>query len=173
MEERRIAREKREAEIKVEMEERRAKMEADEAARLEALKAEQIENSMFLRYLKQVMTVERQNESLREMLFCHKTFSVQEAFASFDFNSSGDIDATELAEAFVKADCPMDAALADKIIAIIDDDDDKTIDLREFAQAVTPIKPECRHAAQVGHLSFEQKYLYTQAWMSQLYELLE
>jgi hypothetical protein len=34
------------------MEERRARMEAEEASRAENLKAEQIENSMFLRYLK-------------------------------------------------------------------------------------------------------------------------
>ena len=133
MEERRIAKEKREIEIKLEMEEQKAKMEAEEAARVEALKAEQIENSMFVRYLKQVMTVERQNENLREMLFCHKTFNVQEAFTLLDANASGEVDAGELVNGFVKAECPMNIGLAEKIVAVIDDDDDNTIDIREFA----------------------------------------
>ncbi len=166
-------REKREAELKKEMEERRARLEAEEAARAEALKAEQIENSMFLRFLKQLMAVERQNESLREMLFCHKAFSVTEAFRALDFDGSGTIEAGELADAFVKADCPMDAALAEKVIAAIDRDDDGSVDVREFAAAVTPLDASYRHPAHVGPLSFEQKYLYTQAWMAQLFELLE
>jgi Ca2+-binding EF-hand superfamily protein len=107
------------------------------------------------------MRVERQNESLREVLFSHKTFSVHEAFTAFDFNSSGDLDANDLAEGFLKHDCPMDAYMADKVVTIMDDDDDNTIDLREFAKAVTPQNPEYRRAAQVGSLTFEQKYLYT------------
>jgi Ca2+-binding EF-hand superfamily protein len=160
MEERRIAQEKREIELKLEMEEREAKMKVEEAARIEALKAEQIENAMFVRYLKQVMTVERQNESLREMLFSHKTFNVQEAFALLDADCSGDIDAAEMVSSFVKAECPMDLGLAEKIVALLDSDEKNTIDMKEFGKAVTPLKSEYRHPACVGTLTFEQQYLY-------------
>lgn len=74
------------------------------ARRAEELKARQIEQFMFLRFLKTIINGERRNEGLREVLFSHKAFSIEGAFRHFDKDEDNEISAHEFDEAFSKAD---------------------------------------------------------------------
>lgn len=94
---------------------------------------------MFLRFLKTILNVERRNESLREMLWSHKGFSLESAFEHLDRNKSNTISADEFDKAFADADLPIAGRISDKLVEIMDDDEDNTVDMREFAQAVTPM----------------------------------
>ena len=112
---------------------------------------------MFLRYLKASIEVERRSESLRELLFSHRSFSVCEVFELIDRESNGVIEVTELEAAFSKAECPCDSHLAREMVKVVDQDKNGKIDLQELSDAVMPFKAEYRTGGPLGsaELSFE------------------
>lgn len=58
-----------------------------------------------------------------------------------------------------------------RLVEVMDDDDDGTIDLREWMQAIKPRRP-CRGADPASpYLSVEQKKLFQRAWLEQLASL--
>jgi len=67
------------------------------------------------------------------MLFSHKYFSVAETFAIFDTDGDGVLNAEDIEEGFARFNITLDPKDAELLVASIgDDDDDGTIDLREF-----------------------------------------
>lgn len=156
IEQEKIEREEREAQYKKEAEERQKLWEEEQARRAEELKARQIEQFMFLRFLKTLINVERRNEGLREVLFCHKTFSVEAAFEHFDKDGNNTVEAAEFEEAFVKADLSTANKFSEKVVELMDCDDDNSVDMREFANAVTPLDAAYRRRQYVGPQSFDE-----------------
>lgn len=126
---------------------------------------------MFLRLIKTVLNVERRNESLREMLWSHKSFSIESAFEHLDRDSSNSISAEEFDVAFKEAELPVKQNLGGDIVNIMQENDANSIDMREFAQAVTPLDPAYRRRQYQGSLTFDEKYMQTTSWVTAFYDL--
>lgn len=75
----------------MEAEKKREKEEKE--AREKAEQQKQCEQFMFLRLIKQLIKQNKHVESLREMLFSHKHFNLQDTFRHFDADASGVLDA--------------------------------------------------------------------------------
>lgn len=127
---------------------------------------------MFLRLIKLIIKQNKHIESIRELLFSHKYFNLAETFALFDINGNGKISPDELEEVFDKKfDIKFtEGDLERLVIDIVDGDNDGTIDLREFTEALTPHSPEFKHGGRgsVHHLSLEQRHVTQQASMETL-----
>ena len=86
---------------------------------------------MFLRFVKQLIRSNRQLEDAKSALFCHKTFSLEESFRLFDVNQNGRITTQELMQ--VMEEHNMVLADQQRLVEIMDDDDDGSVDYREWA----------------------------------------
>ena len=121
---------------------------------------------MFLRMVKLMIETNRRLEDAKSTLMCHKTFSVGESFRLFDINQSGKIAVNEINQVFGEHN--IELADVERLVELIDDDDDGTIDFREWEKAIHPMRP-CRGADPGSpHLSIEQKNLFQRAWLEQL-----
>lgn len=126
---------------------------------------------MFLRLIKQLLKQNKQIESLKEMLFSHKYFNVAETFALFDEDGDGTVNAQELEDGFAKFNITFNYEDLERLVVdIADDDDDGTIDLREFTALVTPRSVEYRTGGKgsMAHLTLEQRKTFQQAQMETL-----
>ena len=115
---------------------------------------------MFLRLIKLLVKQNKHIENLREMLFSHKHFNLVDTFKLFDSDNSGTLDAHKLQEGFEQFNIhPNLDDLNRLVVDIVDDDDDGTVDLREFSEAVTPRAADFKHAGKgsMTYLSAEQK----------------
>lgn len=65
-------------------------------------KERSVENLMFLRFLKAVLQQSRHVESLKSVLFSHKGFTVEEAFALIDSDKDGTIELEEVEKLMLK-----------------------------------------------------------------------
>jgi len=121
---------------------------------------------MFLRMVKLMIRTNRSVEDARSSLCCHKTFSVGDSFRLFDINDNGVIAADEINHVFSEHNIELtDVA---RLVELIDDDNDGTIDIREWEAALNPMRP-CRGAEPASpNLSLEQKNLFQRAWLEQL-----
>jgi len=108
----------------------------------------------------------RSLEDARASLCCHKTFSVGESFRLFDVNQNGVIGPDEITQVFGEHNIELtDVA---RLVELIDDDSDGTLDYREWENALHPMRP-CRGAEPASpNLSLEQKNLFQRAWLEQL-----
>jgi hypothetical protein len=123
---------------------------------------------MFMRLIKQLLKQNKQIESLKEMLFSHKYFNITETFALFDEDGDGVINAQELEEGFAKFNITFNLEDLERLVVNIgDDDEDGTIDMREFVQLVTPRSSEYKTGGKgsMGHLPLEQRKTFQQAQM--------
>ena len=121
---------------------------------------------MFLRMIKLMIETNRRVEDAKTSLMCHKLFSVGESFRLFDINQSGKIAVNEITQVFSEHN--IELADVERLVELIDRDDDGTIDYREWEAAVHPTRP-CRGADQhSAHLSLEQRNLFQRAWLEQL-----
>lgn len=118
-------REKREQELKEEHE-RREKEEKERC----------VENFMFLRFIKLILKNNSDLENARETLFGHSTFSVESCFALFDSSKCGVITLEEFQQVF--ADHNIEVMDMERIVEIIDLDEDGTVDFKKLSLAVTP-----------------------------------
>ena len=98
---------------------------------------------MFLRMIKLMIQKNRSLEDARASLCCHKTFSVGESFRLFDVNQNGVIGPDEITQVFGEHNIELtDVA---RLVELIDDDNDGTLDYREWESALHPMRP-CRGA---------------------------
>jgi Ca2+-binding EF-hand superfamily protein len=130
---------------------------------------------MFLRLVKTVLNQNKKIETLRETLFSHKHFNVREAFHMLDSDNKGVLDAQKIHDGFAKFNIELNLDDLERLVVdIVDDDDDLTVDLREFTEAITPSASDFTHAGHgaMHHLSVEQRKVFQQAHMESLAELL-
>lgn len=105
------------------------------------------------------------------MLFSHKYFNVVETFGLFDEDGEGTINAQKLEDGFAKFNITFNYEDLERLVVeIADDDDDGTVDLREFTALVTPRSVEFKTAGKgsMGHLTLEQRKTFQQAQMETL-----
>lgn len=89
---------------------------------------------MFLRLIKLLLKQNKNIESLRELLFSHKHFNLADTFKLFDTDGEGAIGASHFEEGFAKYNIHFNTEDLERLVVdIVDDDDDGTVDLREFA----------------------------------------
>lgn len=115
---------------------------------------------MFLRLIKLILKQNKQIESIRELLFSHKYFNLVETFRLFDSDEEGAISAKNFEEGFAKFNIQFVLEDLERlVIHVVDDENNGTVDLREFTQAVTPLSAEFKHSgkASSSHLSLEQR----------------
>lgn len=140
-----------------------------EKERLEQIEKErQVENFMLLRLIKTIISANRRLEDVKVSLFSHKLFNLRDSFAMFDLNSSGRVSVNELANVFGDHNISIDGL--DRLVEIVDLDDDGTIELDEWEIALKPAvgQPQSNVSASSPYLSLEQKNLFTRAWVEQL-----
>lgn len=147
----------------------------EKEAKEKAEQQKQCEQFMFLRLVKQLLKQNKQVETLRELLFSHKFFNLQDTFKHFDADASGVLDAEKIADGFAPFNINyLDLeSLETLVVEIVDDDNDGTVDLREFTEAVTPKSGDYAHGGKgnMAHLNVEQKKVMQQAHMESLAEL--
>jgi len=85
-------------EKEIEAEKQKLREEKEREDQLE--KERQVENFMFLRFIKLLIRSNRQIEDAKNSLFQHKTFSLEESFRLFDFNNDGHVSTQELTKVF-------------------------------------------------------------------------
>jgi len=114
-------------------------------------------------------------ENLREMLFSHKHFNLVDMFRFFDSDNSGTIDAEKIQEGFSKFGFVPKIDLERLVVEIVDDDDDGTVDLREFSEALTPRAAEFKQSGKgsMTYLTPEQRYVNNQAILETMAELFD
>ena len=136
----------------------------EEQERLENLEKErQVENFMLLRMVKLMVEQNRRIEDARAALTCHKTFSINDSFRLFDINQNGVIATDEITHVFGEHN--IELTDVPRLVELLDDDDDGTVDIREWEQGVHPLRP-CRGADYGSpNLSLEQKNLFQRAWL--------
>jgi len=78
----------------IEAEKQKIRDEQEKQDQLE--KERQVENFMFLRFVKQLIRSGRQIEDAKSALFCHKTFTLDDSFRLFDVNQNGTVTSQEL-----------------------------------------------------------------------------
>mmetsp|Transcript_19561 Transcript_19561/g.26430 ORF Transcript_19561/g.26430 Transcript_19561/m.26430 type:complete len:236 (-) Transcript_19561:438-1145(-) len=121
---------------------------------------------MFLRFVKHLIRSNRLIEDARSALFCHKTFSLEDSFRLFDVNKNGLITTQELTQVFREHN--IELTDQQRLVELLDDDEDGSIDYREWVQA---LKPRCQYRMSdpaSPYLSVEQKNLFQRAWLEQL-----
>jgi len=105
------------------------------------------------------------------MLFSHKYFNVVETFAIFDTDGDGVLNAEKIEEGFAKFNITCNSRDLELLVVNIDDeDDDGTIDLREFVSLITPRSSEFKNGGKgsMAHLPLEQRKTFQQAQMETL-----
>lgn len=144
----------------------------EEQERLEQLEKErQVENFMLLRMVKLMIEQNRRIEDARAALMCHKTFNVGESFRLFDINQNGVIASNEINQVFGENN--IEVTNVPRLVELLDDDDDGTVDLREWEQGLQPLRPVRITDPGSAHLSIEQKNLFQRAWMEQLAQVFQ
>lgn len=94
-------------------------------------------NFMFLRLLKSILQSQRHVESLKQLLFSHRGFSIDEAFAMIDTNKDGIISGKEILDMMTKYD--FDTTGLNQLIDHLNKDGDVEISYNKFVEAVTPV----------------------------------
>ena len=97
-----------------------------------------------------------------------------ETFKIFDANKDGVIDAQEIAAGLAQFNIEISLDDLDLLVLeLVDDDDDGTVDLREFTEALTPKSPDFRSAGKgsMGHLPVDTRRVFLQAQMESVAEL--
>ncbi len=161
--------EKREAQLKEEQERRDAELKEAQERREQEEKERQVENFMFLRYLKQVLQTNSKLEQAKETLFSHRTFNVEDAFALLDVNKSGVLSAQEFHQVF--SDHNINIQDIQSFVHLADKDDDGVLNFAEVCDALSPamaIRKEPMY-----NLSVEQRKIYQQGWMETLAQLID
>jgi len=121
---------------------------------------------MFLRFIKTLVRQNRAIEDAKVQLFSHKTFSLEDSFRLFDINQNGKLSEAELNQVFGEHNILLSDV--QRLIEIVDTDQDGTIELDEWVAALKPRRP-CRGADPASpYLSIEQKKLFQRAWLEQL-----
>lgn len=162
------------AEIEARMEAERKRQREEQEAREKAERERQCEQFMFLRLYKQMVAQNKHVESLRETLFSHNNFNLVDVFRMFDANKDGVIDAQEIASGLEAFNIEISLDDLDLLVnELVDDDDDGTIDMREFTEALTPKSADFRGAGKgsMGHLNVETRKLFLQAHMESVADL--
>lgn len=109
---------RKEAEWKIEQERRDAEYEEMQAKREQEEKERQVDNFMFLRFIKTVLKTNSQLEQAKQTLFSHRTFNLEDAFRMFDRNKNGVISAQEFHDAFLEQN--VEVMNLERIVDIID-----------------------------------------------------
>ena len=129
--------EKRQAELEKERQEaearrleREAQLKEEQERREQEEKEQQVENLMFLRFLKLVIKTNAQLEQAKETLFSHRTFSLEDCFQLFDVNRNGKLGVEELSQVFGEHNIEIENLA--RIVELVDTDEDGTIDYREL-----------------------------------------
>ncbi len=91
---------------------------------------------MFLRFVKLLLRSSKALEEARNELFNHGSFTLEDSFALFDINGNGKISAREFAQVFNEH--RIEEMDYDRLVEIIDDDFDGTVDMREWVAALKP-----------------------------------
>lgn len=99
---------------------------------------------MFLRLVKTIVQQSRVSENAREVLNSHRTFSAEKGFALLDKNREGKFALDEILHAFAFHGIEVDSAHLDTLIDLIDDDEDGSVDFREWQAAISPASPSLR-----------------------------
>lgn len=79
--------------IQEEIEAEKKRIQEEKEAREKAERERQTEQFMFLRLIKQLIKQNKHVESVRELLFSHKHFNLQDTFRHFDADASRVLDA--------------------------------------------------------------------------------
>lgn len=93
---------------------------------------------------------------------------MHQAFKSLDKNGDGKLTAHEFKKVFERSG---HQSSADVIVEALNNDGDNDVDYAEFAKGVTPKHHAITHSA-CKKLTFDQEFLYKQAWKRSLDELL-
>lgn len=118
---------------------------------------------MFLRFVKLLIRTNKSVEDAKTALFNHKTFSLEDSFALFDVNKNGKLTESELSQVFSEHNIELGECA--RLIELMDDDEDGSVDFREWVAALKPKKP-CRGADPASpYLSVEQRNLFQRAWL--------
>jgi len=121
---------------------------------------------MFLRFVKLLIRTNKSVEDAKTALFNHKTFSLEDSFALFDVNKNGKLTESEFTQVFSEHNIELGEQA--RLIELMDDDDDGSVDFREWVAALKPKKP-CRGADPASpYLTVEQRNLFQRAWLEQL-----
>lgn len=124
---------------------------------------------MFLRLIKNIFYQQRQVESLREVLFSHKSFNVSEAFNLLDADKSGSIKEEEILKVFGVNN--IDTRDPNRIIELFGCEEDKTITYHEFQLMVTPKRQPYKSMIGGGFGSVEERKLQQLSWLESLNDL--
>ena len=121
---------------------------------------------MFLRFVKLLIRTNKSVEDAKTALFNHKTFSLEDSFALFDVNKNGKLTESEFTQVFSEHNIELGEQA--RLIELMDNDDDGSVDFREWVAALKPKKP-CRGADPASpYLTVEQRNLFQRAWLEQL-----
>ena len=124
---------------------------------------------MFLRYIKLVLRINTQLEQAKESLFGHRTFTIDDCFNLLDINKSGKLTPQELLEVFDEHNIEIHSL--ERVIELVDQDDDGTVDFKELSDAITPAAINSMRKEPMHGISVEQRKVYQQAWMESLAHL--
>jgi len=91
---------------------------------------------------------------------------MEDCFQLFDVNKNGKLGVEELSQVFGEHNIEIENL--ERIVELVDDDDDGTIDYRELAAAVTPATANRLRSAPMYGLSMEARKIFQQAWMESL-----
>lgn len=121
---------------------------------------------MLLRFVKLLIRTNRQVEDARQTLYCHKTFTMEEAFRLFDINENGKLTQAEISHVFSENGIELgDNA---RLVELLDLNGDETVNYDEWCQALKPRRPVQGPAGGAGNLTLEQRNLFQRAWLEQL-----
>jgi len=126
------------------LEEDRKKAQEEYEARKKQETERLIECTMFLRLVKLIVNQSRVTENAKEVLNSHRTFSCEKGFALLDKNREGKFAMDEILHVFAFHGIEVDSGALEGIVELIDDDEDGTIDFREWQAAVSPSSPSLR-----------------------------
>lgn len=148
-----------------------AKQEQEEAAakKAEYEKERNVTNFLFLRLLKAILKDQRHIESLKQLLFSHRGFSINEAFSQLDTNEDGLISGKEIQDVLTKYD--FDVSNMDALIQRLNKDHEVEISYSKFQEVVTPMTKYPRNAGGYEG-TFEQKETQKMAWLESLLDVL-
>jgi len=148
-----------------------AKQEQEEAAakRAEYEKERNVTNFLFLRLLKSILKDQRHIESLKQLLFSHRGFSIDEAFGQLDSNEDGLISGKEIQDVLTKYE--FDVSDMQALIERLNKDHEVEISYSKFKEVITPLTKYPKNAGGYEG-TFDQRETQKMAWLESLLEVL-